>query len=827
MPSTTPNFERGGRRPDARSRPARPHHMWSPGNLCVITGLKSSTELNDCPACIVSRDTKRERWNVLVDGSDTKKKSVSDDNLAPDNEALEAEGAPPEIVSVGKQRDIVGVVTARRGSNLILVESIDGKSPPAWVYLADDGANSAASVAFRLAVAEEEVTPTDFLAGARVLACDSHGRGGPTSYSDATVQDTRQDPTGRLHVYVEWDNASRLRARGLWLSTDEVRPCETIDDDDEDAFEQPAASSGRASSAAGKKGKKAAAASEAKGGGKASSSKSEGKKRAAAAPSNGKGKGKEAAAAATQVSSRKRKVAIEEEEGGMEVVEEEGDDAFESAPPAAKAPKRGKGGKGGKASSGGGGSSNTGPSRAELEAAKAMGMEVVKEGGGGEGGGASWRKKNRTAADVWEAALDAMQPEEDGEDGDAPAPAAPPAPAQPARDPRMQGFRIGGQAETAAERGEGWCGPWSTATRLIEQREAARLEREQNLPDGQELAPLQRWEPRRDPTRAPPRKTTNSFTHNKKALISGQARDNSGVPALQDLCVSFLVKHIDAVESFGVLSGGVQHAIAAGLCAERKLDDTALELLTQADASVTELVVPDCSHVSEEALVGALTRLTAPPPSLPGLSDVYNNSRVSGGGGGGSGGASTLLQLNPDDNDDSDDDDSCNPFGRRAGAWTAPRLTLVDLGFCGRPFTAKAATLLYPLKSLETLRLHGCFRLSNPTLINLMKERGEGLVELAISGNSQLAANGLSAIADTCKNLQSLRLEDCDQLPPDALMPLSKLTKLHTLSLGGIFLLNDSTLVALTDACKETLHTLCLRNCSLLTPEGLVTVART
>ena len=166
--------------------------------------------------------------------------------------ALEAEGAPPEIVSFGKQRDIVGVVTARRGSNLILVECIDGKSPPAWVYLADDGANSAAGVAFRLAVAEEEVTPTDFLAGARVLACDSHGRGGPTSYSDATVQDTRQDPTGRLHVYVEWDNASRLRARGLWLSTDEVRPCETIDDDDEDAFEQPA-SSGRASSAAGKR----------------------------------------------------------------------------------------------------------------------------------------------------------------------------------------------------------------------------------------------------------------------------------------------------------------------------------------------------------------------------------------------------------------------------------------------------------------------------------------------------------------------------------------------------------------------------------------------
>lgn len=78
------------------------------------------------------------------------------------------------------------------------------------------------------------------------------------------------------------------------------------------------------------------------------------------------------------------------------------------------------------------------------------------------------------AADTWEAALDALQTEAQAEE-QAPeeAPAAAPAaqPVQPARDPRMAGFRIGGQGETAEERGEGWCGPWSTAMRLIEQRE--------------------------------------------------------------------------------------------------------------------------------------------------------------------------------------------------------------------------------------------------------------------------------------------------------------------------------------------------------------------
>lgn len=73
------------------------------------------------------------------------------------------------------------------------------------------------------------------------------------------------------------------------------------------------------------------------------------------------------------------------------------------------------------------------------------------------------------ASDLWEAALDAMQPEV-GSDGEAHPPVSAPPPA-PARDPRMAGFRIGGQRETAEERGEGWCGPWSTAMRLVEQRE--------------------------------------------------------------------------------------------------------------------------------------------------------------------------------------------------------------------------------------------------------------------------------------------------------------------------------------------------------------------
>ena len=356
----------------------------------------------------------------------------------------------------------------------------------------------------------------------------------------------------------------------------------------------------------------------------------------------------------------------------------------------------------------------------------------------------------------------------------------------------MQGFRIGGQAETAAERGEGWCGPWSTASRLIEQREQARMEREDQIREGGGTAqPLHTWKPRREPTTSPRRRGPKS-----------------AVPSLQDMCVAFLVRHVDAVASFGVLGGGVQHAIAAGLCRVRKLDDTALELLTQPDASVTELVLPDCSHVTEEALINALTRLTeepAQPPASP------SEEAPSG-----------LLDLNPDEEASDDEAAARPPLVSRL-----PRLSLVDLGFCGRPFTAKAAVLLHRLDSLQTLRLQGCFRLSNSSLSSLMTHRGPGLSELAISGNSQLSAAGISAIGTHCTSLRVLRLEDCDQLPPDALLPLRSLKRLHTLSLAGLFLLNDATLVAIADACHESLIGLSIRGCSLVTPEAVVTMART
>lgn len=115
--------------------------------------------------------------------------------------------------------------------------------------------------------------------------------------------------------------------------------------------------------------------------------------------------------------------------------------------------------------------------------ARSQGPSASPDDEGGSQTSTKWSRKNRRASDAWEAALDAMQPQEDDADegkraetsaGAAAAGTAAASAAAPRRDPRMKAFRIGGQSETEAERGEGWCGPWSTASRLIEARDGLR-----------------------------------------------------------------------------------------------------------------------------------------------------------------------------------------------------------------------------------------------------------------------------------------------------------------------------------------------------------------
>ena len=408
-------------------------------------------------------------------------------------------------------------------------------------------------------------------------------------------------------------------------------------------------------------------------------------------------------------------------------------------------------------------------------------------GGGGGGGGAAAKRHarakstlNASASDAWEAALDALQPQEDDEDGlgaegaeggggggaaaGGASSAAPPA--QPARDPRMQGFRIGGMRETEEERGE-WCGPWSTATQLIERREQARLEREAAAAEtGGSAAPLVKWVPKRGDGMVGDGGSSGGGGGTRREREGGTAE----VPSLQSMTVAFLVRHIDAVASFGVLPPSAMHAIAAALCARRKMSPEVLPLFTAEEMGTSELLLPVCDQLGEEDMVAALERLAASNP----------------------------LQL-----------------------------SVVHLGFCGHGFTTKAAALLHPCANLHTLRLTGCYRLSTSALVQLAEARGVTLRVLQLSGNSQLKEEAIEAVGTHCgDHLEVLQLEDCAQLPAEAVAPLGRLRKLHTLSLSGLCLLDDAAVAAAVAGSAASLESVELRGCSLLTDAAALGVAR-
>jgi len=390
-----------------------------------------------------------------------------------------------------------------------------------------------------------------------------------------------------------------------------------------------------------------------------------------------------------------------------------------------------------------------------------------------------WSKKNSQAADAWEEALNALQPDSDdgegdgeectrsndsasrgrrqrsvgassggeassstgtrtsGEDGAAPTAAT--------RDPRLQGFRIGGQAETAEERGEGWCGPWSTARALLERRQQALVERMEEL-GGQPPPPLVVWEP----------KTVRK--RGGRAGRTGRASGKELVPSLQSMAVEFVAANIDCVEDFGWLTPAVQHALATELCRRRLFGNAQLRLLAPEGLPLSELVAPDCHKIETPQLHEVLTPLA--------------------------------------------DDGS--------------RLGLLSLGFCGRCVLPETCQLISRMPSLHSLTLTGAYRVTDNCVATIASARGDALRSFTLSGNSQLGAASVSSLTTYCPNLEVLALEDLAHLPASAVEPIGKLANLVQLSLKGLMLLDGPSLHAATRASVTNIKSLSLAGCGLL-----------
>lgn len=123
---------------------------------------------------------------------------------------------------------------------------------------------------------------------------------------------------------------------------------------------------------------------------------------------------------------------------------------------------------------------------------------------------------------------------------------------------------------------EDWPGPFSTARKIIKDRETNRNGERRGVSTDKSKAVELKWIP----------KSHESCKHQKQ------------VPSLQSICLSILSENADAITSLDFVPDALRHKICWSLCDSRRMDGHFLELLVH--GTPTEVRIRDCSWLSEE-----------------------------------------------------------------------------------------------------------------------------------------------------------------------------------------------------------------------------------
>ena len=177
---------------------------------------------------------------------------------------------------------------------------------------------------------------------------------------------------------------------------------------------------------------------------------------------------------------------------------------------------------------------------------------------------------------------------------------------------------------------EGWCGPFSVAREMIEKREAARREEEEN-DENRESHPLDeamkeleqekkrkmhpsiQWKSSASSTETADKgsptkrqKLPSLYAIRMKRVANGFGA-KKGISSLYNLCINFLVDNFEYVESLGFVDAAIRKRVAHELVGRNALDDTAFQALLEPGMDALEMC--DASGVTPGAMVEALERL--------------------------------------------------------------------------------------------------------------------------------------------------------------------------------------------------------------------------
>ncbi|KAM3325604.1 hypothetical protein P3S67_000729 [Capsicum chacoense] len=131
------------------------------------------------------------------------------------------------------------------------------------------------------------------------------------------------------------------------------------------------------------------------------------------------------------------------------------------------------------------------------------------------------------------------------------------------------------QETMGTEETEDWPGPFSTAMKIIRDRETNIKHQQKSNSEKSKIEVV--WVPIKD-----------QQCQSRKLVV----------PSLQDLCMGILVKNADAITSLDCVPDALRHKICRSLCDARKMTYQFFELLIR--GSPTEIRVRDCSWLNEE-----------------------------------------------------------------------------------------------------------------------------------------------------------------------------------------------------------------------------------
>ncbi|CAL9222615.1 unnamed protein product [Arabidopsis halleri] len=315
---------------------------------------------------------------------------------------------------------------------------------------------------------------------------------------------------------------------------------------------------------------------------------------------------------------------------------------------------------------------------------------------------------------------------------------------------------------------EDWPGPFSTAMKIIKDRE------ENTTPyvgigvSNKERSSPTIWVPKRNCSLAP-----------RKA------------PSLQELSLRILVKNADAITSLDYVPDTLRVKLCQLLCDSRRMDVHFLDLLVQ--GSPTEICVPDCSWLTEEQFTECFkncdtsnlmvlqldqcgrcmpdyvlhSTLARSPKQLPMLSSLSLS------------GACRLSDV-----------------GLRALVSSAPAITSINLSQCSLLTSSSIDMLSDSLGSvLRELYINECQNIDMKLIVSALKKfeklevlsladlpsvkgqflkefvtaRGQTLKQLILTNSGKLTDSSIKAISENCPNLSVLDLANVCKLTDSSL----------------------------------------------------------